>query len=551
MSQQVTITSVTANTPVNIYYCDSLSASCVFVSSVATFPFVFDVPAPYDEQNFVIKIEDTSGFEDYKTIDITPTSTSQPTTTPTNTPSQTPTQTPTNTPSNTTTPSQTGTPTQTPSTSIEVYPPIQPSPNVVQHPVGQSVVCEAANACDDTLTTRVLYNYEADASVQPVIGITIYSAYFSSALYDPYNGNNEWILMSWINGTYAVQITPQGTIKSFVLCQENPTPSPTKTPTSTPTNTPTKTSTPTNTQTSTQTPTPSVTKGLTPTATETPTQTPTQTPTGTPTQTQTQTQTPTQTQTQTQTPTQTATPSTTATIGSSPTPTETPSQTPTQTPTTTTTLTATPTQTPTTTTTLTATPTQTPSNTETPTQTPTPSTTPICCNCFALTNEGDPTNTNTTNYTDCDGNPQSIINKIQFATATYFCAVPGSITTSGGLTVLQVPDDLLTCGGSCQPCPTPTQTPSQTETQTQTPTPSPTRNTGCYSLTNDGDPTGINLTTYTDCDGNPQSIVNKAFESGATYFCALPGSITVGPNLTVIMVDDNLGTCGYSCEGCT
>jgi hypothetical protein len=517
MSQQVTITSVTANTPVNIYYCDSLSASCVFVSSVATFPFVFDVPAPYDEQNFVIKIEDTSGFEDYKTIDITPTSTSQPTTTPTNTPSQTPTQTPTNTPSNTTTPSQTGTPTQTPSTSIEVYPPIQPSPNVVQHPVGQSVVCEAANACDDTLTTRVLYNYEADASVQPVIGITIYSAYFSSALYDPYNGNNEWILMSWINGTYAVQITPQGTIKSFVLCQENPTPSPTKTPTTTPTNTPTQTQTQTQTPTQTATPSTTATIGLTPTSTETPSQTPTQTPSTTTTLTATPTQTPSQTQTQTQTPS------------------------------TTTTLTATPTQTPS----QTQTQTQTPSNTETPTQTPTPSTTPICCNCFALTNEGDPTNTNTTNYTDCDGNPQSIINKIQFATATYFCAVPGSITTSGGLTVLQVPDDLLTCGGSCQPCPTPTQTPSQTETQTQTPTPSPTRNTGCYSLTNEGDPTETNLTTYTDCDGNPQSIVNKAFESGATYFCALPGTITFSSGLTVIMVDDNLGTCGYSCGGCT
>ena len=35
MSQQVTITSVTANTPVEIYYCDSTSGSCVYVSTVS------------------------------------------------------------------------------------------------------------------------------------------------------------------------------------------------------------------------------------------------------------------------------------------------------------------------------------------------------------------------------------------------------------------------------------------------------------------------------------------------------------------------------------
>ena len=56
MSQQVTITSVTANTPVDIYYCDSFSASCVYVATVSTFPFVFYVPDPYDTTDFVVKI---------------------------------------------------------------------------------------------------------------------------------------------------------------------------------------------------------------------------------------------------------------------------------------------------------------------------------------------------------------------------------------------------------------------------------------------------------------------------------------------------------------
>ena len=56
MSQLVTITSVTANTPVDIYYCDSFSANCIFVSTVSVFPYQFDVPSPYDETNIVIKI---------------------------------------------------------------------------------------------------------------------------------------------------------------------------------------------------------------------------------------------------------------------------------------------------------------------------------------------------------------------------------------------------------------------------------------------------------------------------------------------------------------
>ena len=36
MSQQVTISSITANTPVDIYYCDSLSANCIFVSGTVS-----------------------------------------------------------------------------------------------------------------------------------------------------------------------------------------------------------------------------------------------------------------------------------------------------------------------------------------------------------------------------------------------------------------------------------------------------------------------------------------------------------------------------------
>ena len=64
MSQDVTISSVTANTPVDIYYCDSMSASCVYVSTVSVFPYTFTVPSPYSESTIVIKIEDVNGCID-------------------------------------------------------------------------------------------------------------------------------------------------------------------------------------------------------------------------------------------------------------------------------------------------------------------------------------------------------------------------------------------------------------------------------------------------------------------------------------------------------
>ena len=54
MSQEVTISSVTANTPVDIYYCDSMSASCIYVATVATFPYTFEVPDSYSDENFII-----------------------------------------------------------------------------------------------------------------------------------------------------------------------------------------------------------------------------------------------------------------------------------------------------------------------------------------------------------------------------------------------------------------------------------------------------------------------------------------------------------------
>ena len=56
MSQKITISSLTANTPVDVYFCDSLSANCQYVATVEQFPFVFYVEPPYDEMDILVKI---------------------------------------------------------------------------------------------------------------------------------------------------------------------------------------------------------------------------------------------------------------------------------------------------------------------------------------------------------------------------------------------------------------------------------------------------------------------------------------------------------------
>ena len=398
MSQEITITSVTANTPVEIYYCNSIGDDCVYVATVSVFPYTFNAPPPYDNQDIIVKIIDTQSCVNELIIPISPTPTPSVTSTPTNTPSYTPTNTITPTKTLTQTPTKTSTPTNTATNT-----PTQTTTPVISiHPVGNIVSTVPTNTCASTITLTNYYTYIAEANLIPVVNVIVYQTVVNGTLYNPYNGNYQYIKMGWGNDYYIVKIGLSGEIIEFQLCvaptntptQTNtqtptntvtPTNSPTNTvtPTNTPTNTNTQTQTPTNTITPTNTQTPTVTIGLTPTATPSNTTTNTETPTNTPTNTNTQTQTPTNTitPTNTQTPTvtigltPTATPSNTATNTQTPTNTETPTQTPTNTPTNT----ETPTNTPTNTETTTQTPTNTitPTNTQTPTQTPTvtPSTT--------------------------------------------------------------------------------------------------------------------------------------------------------------------------------
>jgi uncharacterized protein (TIGR02145 family) len=287
MSQEVTILSVTANTPVDVYYCDSFSASCVFVDSVSVFPFTFDVPSPYDETDIVIKIVDSQSCVDGEIIPITPTPTSS--VTPTQTMTQT--QTPTNTATVTQTPTMTPTVTQTPTNTQTNTPTPTQTPVAALHYIGQNSFVTSGTVCNDVMTILPYYTYLSEANNIPVIGATIYENSVNGILYNPFDGQEKYYKMTFGGYYYVVQIDTNGEIMAFEICSQliTPTPTTTATPTTTPTNTTTSTSTPTNTTTNTSTP--------TPTSTNTPTQTNTQTPGLTPTNTPTNTSTPTPTST--------------------------------------------------------------------------------------------------------------------------------------------------------------------------------------------------------------------------------------------------------------
>jgi hypothetical protein len=292
MPLEVTITSVTANTPVDIYVCALDDTSCTYISTVSTFPYVFEAPVTASTSDFIVKIIDTESCikTNVELVSPTPTASVTPTLTqtPTNTASQTPTltQTPTNTPSVTTTITASPTNTLTP-TSTPIW---------VSHRFGSAWHNSCEQALTDYLTSAPLwYTYIASSFLTPVIGATIFSLNIGDDLYNIINGQNRWRLMMFGGSLYAVQINSSGQIIDFCSA---PTPTPTTTPTTTTTPTPSQTIGATPTQTNTQ----------TPTTTQTPTQTNTQTPTTTQTPSQTNTQTPTTTQTPSQTNTQTPTP---------------------------------------------------------------------------------------------------------------------------------------------------------------------------------------------------------------------------------------------------
>ena len=141
MPTQVTINTLTGTPPYYVYVCDADVLNCVYIATISSTPYVFNVPPPLDAQSEIcVKVVDINDCEIIQcgniipdltptptvtpsptvTIGLTPTATETQTPTPTKTPTVTPTvtttvtQSPTNTPTVTMTPTNSGTPNVTP-----------------------------------------------------------------------------------------------------------------------------------------------------------------------------------------------------------------------------------------------------------------------------------------------------------------------------------------------------------------------------------------------------------------------------------------------------
>ena len=62
MAVQVTIDSITGQTPYDIYICLSDGTGCFYITTTSTIPYVFDIPAPNDTSlSYMLKIKDGQG----------------------------------------------------------------------------------------------------------------------------------------------------------------------------------------------------------------------------------------------------------------------------------------------------------------------------------------------------------------------------------------------------------------------------------------------------------------------------------------------------------
>jgi hypothetical protein len=202
MAIQVTISSITGQSPYDIYICQTGGTSCFYMTTISSAPYIFDIPSPYNtSEAYMLKIIDNNGCTITGIEPVTTCPDVTPTITPTNT------QTPTNTPTQTSTP--TVTPTVTTTTTLTPTPGLSPSPTSTQTSTPTNT---------PTITPTTTLTSTPGASPSPT--------------------NTQ---------TSTPTETPTNT----------PTETPTNTPTETPTNTPTET--PTNTPTPTETPAPPIT----------------------------------------------------------------------------------------------------------------------------------------------------------------------------------------------------------------------------------------------------------------------------------------------------
>lgn len=62
MAVQVTISSITGQSPYDIYICQTGGTSCFYMTTISSVPYIFDIPSPYNTSNaYMLKIIDNNG----------------------------------------------------------------------------------------------------------------------------------------------------------------------------------------------------------------------------------------------------------------------------------------------------------------------------------------------------------------------------------------------------------------------------------------------------------------------------------------------------------
>jgi len=62
MTTQVTITNRTGQTPYDIYICQSGGTGCLYIATINSTPYIFNIPKPYDVYNsYMLKVIDNKG----------------------------------------------------------------------------------------------------------------------------------------------------------------------------------------------------------------------------------------------------------------------------------------------------------------------------------------------------------------------------------------------------------------------------------------------------------------------------------------------------------
>ena len=61
MAVQLTIDSITGQSPYDIYICQTGGTSCFYMTTISSVPYVFDIPAPYNTSSaYMLKIIDNN-----------------------------------------------------------------------------------------------------------------------------------------------------------------------------------------------------------------------------------------------------------------------------------------------------------------------------------------------------------------------------------------------------------------------------------------------------------------------------------------------------------